>query len=78
MRTTLTKSILLVALAGVTLTLPACAGRKAKKDTSYVARDVNTLYAAAKEKLEKGDFKLAAVCLVPGRPRPMSSRCVSN
>ena len=60
MRTTLTKSILLVALAGVTLTLPACAGRKAKKDTSYVARDVNTLYAAAKEKLEKGDFKLAA------------------
>lgn len=60
MRNALTKPILLVALAGVALTLPACAGRKAKKDTSYVARDVNTLYAAAKDKLDKGDFKLAA------------------
>ncbi|MEY2927998.1 MAG: hypothetical protein RL367_2475 [Pseudomonadota bacterium] len=60
MRTSLTKSILLIALAGVTLSLPACAGRKAKKDTSYVARDVNSLYNAAKDKLDRGDFKLAA------------------
>jgi outer membrane protein assembly factor BamD len=54
------RSIALVALFATTLPLAGCAGRKAKKDTSYVARDVNTLYATARERLDKGDFKLAA------------------
>ena len=40
--------------------MAGCAGRKAKKDTSYVARDVNSLYATAKDRLDSGDFKLAA------------------
>jgi outer membrane protein assembly factor BamD len=50
----------LLLLALVALPMAGCAGRKAKKDTSYVARDVNSLYATAKEKLDRGDFKLAA------------------
>ena len=38
-----------------------CAGRGGKKkDTAYVARDVDTLYAAARARLDKGDYKAAA------------------
>jgi outer membrane protein assembly factor BamD len=50
----------LLLLAAVALPLSGCAGRKVKKDTSYVARDVNSLYATAKDKLDRGEFKLAA------------------
>jgi len=56
----LSRPVLLLALASVTLALPACSRSRVKKDTSYVARDVNTLYATAKERLDRGDFKLAA------------------
>lgn len=37
-----------------------CTGGKSKKDTAYVARDVETLYAAAKDRLDRGDAKQAA------------------
>lgn len=38
-----------------------CAGRGGKaRDTAFVARDVDTLYSAAKEKLDGGDTKVAA------------------
>ncbi len=38
-----------------------CAGRGGKKrDTAYVARDVDSLYAAARDKLDRGDYKAAA------------------
>jgi outer membrane protein assembly factor BamD len=50
----------LVALAAVAVTLPGCARTKGKADTSYVARDVNTLYVTAKDRLDRGQFKLAA------------------
>ena len=40
--------------------LAGCAGNKAKRDTAYVARDVNTLYGPAKERLDKGDYEQAA------------------
>ncbi|WP_414902028.1 outer membrane protein assembly factor BamD [Sphingomonas flavalba] len=41
-------------------TLAGCAGRGNKKtDTSYVARDVNTLYNAAKARLDRRQYKLA-------------------
>ena len=43
-----------------TLALSACANNKAKKDQSYVARDVETLYSIAKDTLEKRQYKLAA------------------
>ena len=33
---------------------------KAKADTAYVARDVSTLYAAAKRTIDQGDYEQAA------------------
>jgi outer membrane protein assembly factor BamD len=54
------RPLALLLLAAVALPLAGCAGRKVKKDTSYVARDVNSLYATAKDKLDRGEFKLAA------------------
>ena len=56
----LARPLALLLLVAVALPMAGCAGRKAKKDTSYVARDVNSLYATAKERLDRGDFKLAA------------------
>jgi len=54
----------LAALATVTGALvltSGCAGRGGKnKDTAYVARDVDTLYAAAKARLDKGQTRQAA------------------
>lgn len=43
-------------------TLTACAtGKgKSKADTQYIARDVSTLYNAGKDKLDHGQYKLAA------------------
>jgi outer membrane protein assembly factor BamD len=55
-----TKTIALLTLAAVALPMAGCARNKAKTDTSYVARDVNTLYGAAKDRLDRGQFKLAA------------------
>ena len=53
-------AILAAAAAALTLTA-GCGGRGGKnRDTAYVARDVNTLYAAAKDKLDRGDSKTAA------------------
>ncbi len=54
------RSLALIALVTLAVPLAGCAGRKAKKDTSYVARDVNSLYATAKDKLDRRDYKLAA------------------
>jgi outer membrane protein assembly factor BamD len=51
----------LLPLAAVLL-LSGCAGLGGKKkgDTAYVARDVETLYAAAKERLDRGQPTVAA------------------
>ena len=47
--------------AGTLLLTPGCAGRGGKKkDTAYVARDVDTLYRAAKARLDRGDYTQAA------------------
>jgi outer membrane protein assembly factor BamD len=54
------RSLALGALVVLAVTLPGCARNRVKGDTSYVARDVNTLYNAAKDKLDRGQFKLAA------------------
>ncbi len=40
--------------------LSACATNKGKKDQSYVARDVETLYIAAKDNLDRRQYKMAA------------------
>jgi outer membrane protein assembly factor BamD len=54
------RSLALIALIAVAVPLAGCAGRGAKKDTSYVARDVNSLYATAKDRLDRRDYRLAA------------------
>jgi outer membrane protein assembly factor BamD len=59
MRIAPARSLALVALVAA-VTVSGCAGRKAKTDTAYIARDVDTLYTAAKERLDRGQFKLAA------------------
>jgi outer membrane protein assembly factor BamD len=52
----------LIATASAAMLFTAgCAGRGGKaKDTAFVARDVETLYMAAKTRLDKGDTKVAA------------------
>ncbi|MXO64703.1 outer membrane protein assembly factor BamD [Altericroceibacterium endophyticum] len=42
------------------LLLAGCAGGSGPEETAYVARDVETLYSAAKERLDRGDAKMAA------------------
>ncbi len=57
----LTTRTLGAALAAATLlTLPACAGGSKGKDVAYVARDVESLYASAQERLDKGNTLQAA------------------
>jgi len=52
----------IVLLLACTAILPAagCARNKAKGDTAYVARDVNSLYSAAKRSMDVGDYLQAA------------------
>lgn len=47
-----------VALAAALVS--GCASQKSKSDTHYVARDVSTLYNSAKDRLDRGQFKVAA------------------
>ncbi len=55
------KSVLLAAGCASTLLLTACAGSGGgPRDTAYVARDVETLYASAKDRLDRGNAPLAA------------------
>ena len=52
----------LAALIGLSLLTTACAtGRGGKKDLAYVARDVNSLYTAAKTRLDQHRYKEAAL-----------------
>ena len=51
---------LLAALVAASL-LAGCAQNRSRADTAYVARDVGTLYNAAKERLDRGTYKQAAV-----------------
>lgn len=53
----------LVLILAATLPLAACAGRggnASRADTQYVARDVNTLYNSAKQRLDNGSYATAA------------------
>jgi len=53
-------ALLLAAVAAVSLAGCARNNQQARADTNYVARDVNTLYNAAKNRLDRGQYKLAA------------------
>jgi outer membrane protein assembly factor BamD len=53
--------IAISAALAVLVTASGCARNKASKgDTPYIARDVNTLYTAAKDRLDRNDFRTAA------------------
>jgi outer membrane protein assembly factor BamD len=57
----LSRSAFLLAACAVAVPLAGCAtGRGGKGDTAYVARDVSTLYAAAKRTMDQGDYERAA------------------
>ena len=60
MRTTPSRALLLALAAATALTASGCARNRAKGDLPYVARDVGTLYTAAKTQLNRGNYKLAA------------------
>ena len=60
MRIIPSRALSLALLAAVALPLSACATNRAKGDTPYIARDVGTLYSAAKQRLDQGDYKVAA------------------
>lgn len=60
MRIVPSKSVALIAALAVILPVAGCARNSKKRDTAYVARDVDTLYTAAKDRLDRGQFKLAA------------------
>ena len=53
-------AVLLSVAAAMLLSGCATFGKKNKGDTAYDARDVETLYTEAKERLDKGDYKIAA------------------
>ena len=58
MRISVLKPIL--ALTALSLLTTACANSSKKKDLAYVARDVNSLYTAAKTRLDQHRYKEAA------------------
>src|SRR5687768_15098785 len=57
---TLTRSATALILCALVLPAPGCASNKAKGDTAYVARDVNTLYALAKSRMDAGRYEDSA------------------
>lgn len=60
LRSPLKLVLLATAMSALVLT-SGCAGRGGKaKDTAFVARDVETLYTAAKQRLDRGDTRVAA------------------
>ena len=60
MRSPIKLAILATASTAMLLTA-GCGGRGGnKRDTAYVARDVDTLYQAAKDRLDRGDTRVAA------------------
>lgn len=61
LKTSPLKLAILAAVTSAVVLTAGCAGRGGKaRDTAYVARDVDTLYTAAKDRLDRGDTKQAA------------------
>src|SRR6476619_6761503 len=56
----LNRSAFLMFAAVAVLPLGACAHGKGKTDTAYVARDVSSLYTAAKRSMDRSDYEQAA------------------
>lgn len=60
MRITPSRSLVALLVAALALPIAGCARNKTRGDLPYVARDVGTLYSAAKQKLDQRQYKLAA------------------
>jgi outer membrane protein assembly factor BamD len=56
----LTRIAAVAVACAVLLPVAGCAGNRTKGDTAYVARDVDSLYSAAKRLLDQGDYVRAA------------------
>jgi outer membrane protein assembly factor BamD len=56
----LNRPLALFVAAAAVLPLTACAHGGKKLDTAYVARDVSSLYSAAKKTMDSGDYEQAA------------------
>lgn len=54
------RSFAVVLIAATALTTTGCARNRTKGDIPYVARDVGTLYTAARNRLDNKEYKLAA------------------
>ena len=59
MRHLTSRPIALALIAACSLTVAGCARNRSKGDLPYVARDVGTLYTAARQRLDDGNYKLA-------------------
>ena len=55
-----TRTIVVLFACAATLPLAGCARNRAQADTAYVARDVSSLYSAAKRTMDRGDYQRAA------------------
>jgi outer membrane protein assembly factor BamD len=60
MRTPLSRALALAIVPLLAFSVAGCAKRGTKGDLPYVARDVGTLYSAAKDRLDRNQYKLAA------------------
>lgn len=60
MRIPLSRSITLALIAACALPIAGCAGPSKKGDLPYIARDVGTLYSAAKKRLDQSRYDEAA------------------
>jgi outer membrane protein assembly factor BamD len=56
----LTRSVVLLLACAAILPATGCARNRSRADQPYIARDVNTLYAAAKRTMDQGDYEQAA------------------
>ena len=56
----LSRPVILLFCSVAALPLAACAHGGKKTDTAYVARDVSSLYTAAKKSMDQGDYEQAA------------------
>jgi len=56
----LSRPAALLLAAATAIPLVGCAHGKGKSDTAYVARDVSSLYTAAKRSMDRGDYEQAA------------------
>ena len=60
MPSTLTRPALLLLACAIVIPASGCARGNKSADTAYIARDVNSLYALAKDRMDKGRYEEAA------------------